>query len=53
MAISAVLYTPFMLSSRVLQREPISLHWTILGCFLPGFRSHEDSMRPHFGVAAL
>lgn len=52
-ALSAVLYTPVMFASCVLQCESVSLHWAILCSFLPGSRPHEDRVCLDFGLAAL
>ncbi|GLT94585.1 hypothetical protein SLE2022_123170 [Rubroshorea leprosula] len=38
---------------RVLQCQPVPLHWMIFCDIIPGVRSHENSMHSHFGVAAF
>lgn len=52
-ALSAVLYTPVVFISCVLQCESVSLHRAILCSFLPGSRPHEDRVCPDFGLVAL
>lgn len=48
--ISADVYTSVMFSGRVLQREPVPVHWTFFSRFLSSVRSHENSVRPYFGM---
>lgn len=46
-------YTSIVLSSCVLQREPVPLHRAFLSRLISGARSHENSMRPRLGMVAV
>ena len=48
-----IFITPFMHSNRVLQSEPISLHWTILSSFISYFGSHENCLCYYIGLASF
>lgn len=51
--ICADIYISVLFTGRILQREPVPLHWKILGSFLSGVRPHENGLRAYTGVAAL
>ena len=51
--IPADVHTSVVFSGRVLQREPVLVHRTFFSCFLSSVGSHENSVRPYFGMGVV